>query len=762
MPTRIFVLSRIAPSTCEVPDHRPNRSFALRAALILAVALPLGSGAKAQEAVPAANPSAAATTTLTPRGEWSASTVYHIDDLVISRGSTWRAIVANKGRVPGQTAPSTAAYWELFAGGFDPLGAWISTTKYQPDDLVTYLGSTWRAKLTNLNRQPNTHPALWEQLAAKGDKGATGATGPMGATGATGPQGATGATGPQGATGAQGPQGNTGATGLQGPKGLAWQGGWSAATAYAVDDAVQYGGKAYVAIQAGTNNNPATATAFWSLLAAGQNWRGDWLGNTVYELNDAVSRNGSSYVAIQPSTGEDPATQSSFWSLMVQKGDTGPQGTAGAAGAQGAQGPQGPAGATGATGATGQTGPIGPQGPAGPNTVADGSVSAPAINFSSSTSTGIYSPATGKIALSEAGTVFLHNIGNWNTALGQSALANNTSNGNSNTAVGYSALVANTNGTGNTALGAGALQSNTSGFGNISVGPYTLSLNTTGNSNTAVGSSALYNNNGSQNTAVGQDALRNGTTLSNTIAIGYSAGQYPTAAYNSIFIGNTGTPSDTATIKIGTEGTQHSTFIAGIQAEQTSSFNVAAVYVDAYGQLGTIQSSRRYKEDIHTMSDLSATLMKLRPVTFRYRKPYKDGSTPMQYGLIAEEVAETFPYLTVFNKDGQPQTVKYHELPTFLLAAYQHDHKTLQSAQEQIAAQAKEIERQRAINKALMARLDREEQINRTQEAQVTALVRRLDRLDARVAMAQRRHQASVRPARPSRSAEVAMETAGR
>ncbi|HVZ53230.1 MAG TPA: hypothetical protein VG986_14795, partial [Pseudolabrys sp.] len=227
------------------------------------------------------SPAAATPAALTPQGEWTASKVYHVDDLVTARGSTWRAKVANKNKVPGQTAPSTAAYWELFAGGYNPLGAWVSTTKYQPDDVVIYLGSSWRAKLTNLARQPNTHPSLWEQLAAKGDKGDKGDTGSQGPTGATGAQGLTGATGaqgPQGATGATGATGSQGATGPQGPKGLAWQGAWSSAKAYVVDDAVQYGGKSYVAIQAGTNNDPASATAFWSLLAAGPNWLGTWSG----------------------------------------------------------------------------------------------------------------------------------------------------------------------------------------------------------------------------------------------------------------------------------------------------------------------------------------------------------------------------------------------------------------------------------------------------------------------------------------------------
>ncbi len=82
------------------------------------------------------------------------------------------------------------------------------------------------------------------------------------------------------------------------------------------------------------------------------------------------------------------------------------------------------------------------------------------------------------------------------------------------------------------------------------------------------------------------------------------------------------------------------------------------------------------------MADVSAMLGKLRPVTFRYKQAQDDGAHPLQYGLIAEEVAEMFPDLAVFNKDGQPETVKYHLLPSFLLAGYQ-------AQQNTIAAQAR-------------------------------------------------------------------------
>ena len=39
-------------------------------------------------------------------------------------------------------------------------------------------------------------------------------------------------------------------------------------------------------------------------------------------------------------------------------------------------------------------------------------------------------------------------------------------------------------------------------------------------------------------------------------------------------------------------------------------------------------------------------------MTFRYKKPYADGSKPIQYGLIAEEVAYVYPDLVVRGKDG--------------------------------------------------------------------------------------------------------------
>lgn len=92
--------------------------------------------------------------------------------------------------------------------------AWLNTTTYNVDDVVTYQGSSYLALLTNTNIPPDTDVTKWSLLAQKGDPG------PTGATGAQGPQGPVGATGPQGSQGPQGPQGQTGPTGATGPQGL--------------------------------------------------------------------------------------------------------------------------------------------------------------------------------------------------------------------------------------------------------------------------------------------------------------------------------------------------------------------------------------------------------------------------------------------------------------------------------------------------------------------------------------------------------------
>ena len=291
----------------------------------------------------------------------------------------------------------------------------------------------------------------------------------------------------------------------------------------------------------------------------------------------------------------------------------------------------------------------------------------------SSNTTGSTNTAVGNDAL-RANTT-----GTANTASGNGALSINTT-GSTNTAVGNDALRANTTGTANTASGNGALSINATGSTNTATGSFALASNATGNTNTATGAHALLRNiTGSNNTATGNFALvnnttgidnvatgflalENNTTGSNNIAVGRTAGSLATTGDNNIYIGNNGVAAESNFIRIGDVG--HTAVLAGVQVVPVS--------------------SRRFKEDIHDMGEASTSLMRLRPVSFRYKEQYDAGDRRLHYGLIAEEVAEVYPELVVYDDQGRAKTVMYQQLPAIMLNELQKQHRQVQELTERL------------------------------------------------------------------------------
>ena len=66
-------------------------------------------------------------------------------------------------------------------------------------------------------------------------------------------------------------------------------------------------------------------------------------------------------------------------------------------------------------------------------------------------------------------------------------------------------------------------------------------------------------------------------------------------------------------------------------------------------------------------------------------------SDQVQVGLIAEDVAQVLPELAVYDRDGQPESVAYHLLPTLLLNELQKQHQQLQQARERIQIQDRKL-----------------------------------------------------------------------
>jgi hypothetical protein len=122
-------------------------------------------------------------------------------------------------------------------------------------------------------------------------------------------------------------------------------------------------------------------------------------------------------------------------------------------------------------------------------------------------------------------------------------------------------------------------------------------------------------------------------------------------------------------IRIGTQGTQTKTYVAGISDAQITG---AAVYVTSSGRLGVLASSERYKTAITPMGANTEKLPLLRPVSFHLKS---DPAGAVQYGLIAEEVDKVYPELVIRDDTGKIQGARYDELAPMLLNQMQHERK---------------------------------------------------------------------------------------
>lgn len=303
---------------------------------------------------------------------------------------------------------------------------------------------------------------------------------------------------------------------------------------------------------------------------------------------------------------------------------------------------------------------------------------------------GIYNTAAGYYALYDNQT------GSYNSAFGVAALFENT--GSDNTAVGAFALEINGSGAGNTAVGFEALGSNSSGGDNTAVGQQALYNNTGGLFNVAIGQGALQANvSGSSNTAIGETALMSATGGGN-VAIGEKAGELLGAGDNNVYISNSGQPSESGAIRIGSSF-QTTAFISGIYTTQVTG---SAVYVTSSGQLGVLASSERYKTDVASMGGTTSRLQQLRPVTFQLKT---DSSKTRQYGLIAEEVDRIYPELVIRDATGKIQGVRYEELAPMLLNEVQHQRRELDGLKQELQRQTRLLKQQNETLQTLVASL---------------------------------------------------------
>ena len=121
------------------------------------------------------------------------------------------------------------------------------------------------------------------------------------------------------------------------------------------------------------------------------------------------------------------------------------------------------------------------------------------------------------------------------------------------------------------------------------------------------------------------------------------------------------------------------------------------------GRVGDSIGQNAYSTDIKPMDTASESILALKPVSFRY-KVHKDAT--LQFGLIAEQVAQVNPDLVVRDQNGEIYTVRYDAVNAMLLNEFLKEHSTVQELKKEIAALTATVREQSAKTQKVSAQLE--------------------------------------------------------
>ena len=236
--------------------------------------------------------------------------------------------------------------------------------------------------------------------------------------------------------------------------------------------------------------------------------------------------------------------------------------------------------------------------------------------------------------------------GNENIFIGKRA-GHMTENSDKNTFIGSYSGQQTSTGTGNTFLGHRTGLANTKGNQNTYVGALAVNRDSIGSDNVALGFNAGGWSEGSNNVYIGVGSGFN-TLGDNNVFIGHSAGQNDSVS-NCLYITNT--PYDTSLVLIYGEFDNNKLRVNNMlgigRHPESFALEVEGNAAITGSIVWSTVSDRRIKTDIQDIENSFETLLKLRPVKYKFTEEWikKHPSLKNQYyyNFIAQEYQQVFP-----------------------------------------------------------------------------------------------------------------------
>ncbi len=180
------------------------------------------------------------------------------------------------------------------------------------------------------------------------------------------------------------------------------------------------------------------------------------------------------------------------------------------------------------------------------------------------------------------------------------------------------------------------------------------------NANTMIGNNCgFFVTTATNNSCLGNSCFTQLTSGADNLALGRESGANLTTGSGNIYMRHAGVAAESDTTRIGF--TQTKAFMAGIRGVTTTAVDAIPVLISSTGQLGTVSSSIKYKENVEDLEG-SKIIYDMRPVQFNYI-----GQKEKSLGLIAEEIEKIYPEMCIY-QDGELLTVDYSRLSTLLLS----------------------------------------------------------------------------------------------